>query len=439
MRLITNLYILLPISLAFAEQPNLLIVSIDTLRADHLGCYGYTRPTSPNIDRLAKEGARLRTMICENPVTGPSFCSIMTSVPSHRHGCKRNGLPMRWDGQTLAQILKERGYSTAAIISNWTLRKKFTMLDRGFDLYDEAFTRKRWFRIYLNELPADKVNLQAFKWLKLRPGRPFFLWVHYTDPHAPYTHHAEFDRRLLAAGKYPKKDIHHYDSEIAFSDKHLGAFLQRFRKLGLDRNTLTVFVGDHGEAFGEHGYEGHGRRVHEPGILVPCIFRYPGVINPGKLAGLTQTLDILPTILDVLGIKEPDGIEGMSLKEALIGRANIPERQLFSQAYIGFAPSVLPRKSGPRRGLPRQLCLRDTRYKCVFTPRKGKIEFFNLQNDPRELTDLSKTDPMLVGAYVRTLMTYFKEIDATIRKKGTTEIRLTQEEVDRLKSLGYIE
>jgi arylsulfatase A-like enzyme len=222
---------------SFLLSHNVIIVSVDTLRADHLGCYGYPRDTSPNIDALALDGVKFNGCYTPSPLTTPAIASMLTSLPPFKHGAKRNGLSIFTRIKTLPQFLKEEGYYTGAFISNWTLKKKLCHLDRGFDTYTEILTRKRRYGLYSPEGEAPEVNLEVYKWLYGNKGKKFFLFVHYTEPHGPYVYHKEFDKGYdrIDPEFYPKGSNHKktkkYDTEIGFVDFYIGELIQKRRKL----------------------------------------------------------------------------------------------------------------------------------------------------------------------------------------------------------------
>ncbi|MCP5050402.1 MAG: sulfatase, partial [bacterium] len=218
------------------------------------------------------------------PYTVPSFSTMMTSLPPHKHGAKRNGLGIYKDIQTLPSLLKTSGYRTAGIISNWPLRKKLSKLDRGFDSYQNAFTRKRYFGLTRSEGTAPIVTQKTIDWLRKyqENPEPFFLWVQYTDPHAPYKSHPahQFDYNGVNPAIFPKgtriKKIKRYDSEIAFTDHHIGRLIHELKRLNLYNDSLIVFNSDHGESFGEHNYLKHGKKLYNSTLHVPLMVKLPG-------------------------------------------------------------------------------------------------------------------------------------------------------------------
>ncbi|MCP4214110.1 MAG: sulfatase-like hydrolase/transferase, partial [bacterium] len=186
---------------------NIILISVDTLRADHLGCYGYPLNTSPNIDALAGDGVLFSRCFTLTPLTAPAFATVFTSLPPHKHGAKRNGFGIFKKVKALPFYLKRYGYKSAAVISNWPLKKKLSRLDRHFDNYYEVFTQKRYLGMTNPEGDAPTVNRKTFGWLEKNHKKRFFLWVHYTDPHALYVPHKDFkyDYTKLDSSVFPPK------------------------------------------------------------------------------------------------------------------------------------------------------------------------------------------------------------------------------------------
>ena len=308
---------------------NVLLITIDTLRADHLGCYGYTGIQTPAIDALAKEGIRFEWAFTPVPITLPSHVSIMTGMNPASHGVLNNG-EYRLDNsvKTLAQILRQHGLATAAFVGAFVLSRQFG-LDQGFERYDDALRPTQEgaheaFSLY-NERKGEMVTEASIQWLKKENPNRFFLWVHYFDPHFPY------DPPQAFKSAYPD---HPYDGEIAYTDHCIGLLLKELADLKVLEDTLVVLVADHGESLGEHKETTHGIFLYDATVRVPLILHYPGLHHSGVQSseqhsleqhpsGLlpqgsvfsqpVKTLDILPTILDLLEIPHPAGLQGKSL------------------------------------------------------------------------------------------------------------------------------
>ncbi len=423
---------------SFLHSNNVIIVAVDTLRSDHLGCYGYPRNTSPNIDDLASDGIKFIDCYTPSPRTTPAFASMLTSLPPYKHGAKRNGLSIFDKTKTLPQYLKEKGFYSGAFVSNWTLKKKLTHLDRGFDTYTEILTRKRWFGLINPEGEAPKINPEVYRWLCKNKGKKFFLFVHYTEPHDPYIYHKEFDKSYdrIDPAYYPQgsnhKKIRKYDTEIGFVDFYIGKLIQKLKEYGLYENSLIIFLADHGESFGEHDYYGHGRKLYNSGLRVPLIVKLPGSRLKGtEVKGNVSLLDVTPTIFSLLGYPIPDEMEGKNLFE--------PENQrvLFFECYMG---DVLSEKGEKFR-----LKVKPVRYglvkghdKLIFD--KG-IEVYDLDTDRFELTNIYNNPGEMFPEMTTLIRGYMNKVEKYIeysKKYYKQRSKLTKEELETLKSLGYI-
>jgi arylsulfatase A-like enzyme len=293
---------------------NLLFISFDTTRADHLGTYGYDAETSPNVDLLASKGAVFEHAFAHVPSTLPSHSSMFTGLLPPSHGVRCNGkFLLSPERLTLAEILRDEGFDTAAVLGAFPLERRFG-LSQGFGLYDDEFrppTAEGDSRIWLGheyrdfERRADEVTDRALEWLEEREG-PWFLFVHYFDPHAPYSPRGNWRSRFDSL----------YDAEIAFADHHLGQLVGALE--GIEGRTLVVFTADHGESLGEHDEEQHGRYVYNATIHVPLVMVLEGTIQAGlRIEENVGHVDILPTVLEVLGVRTPAKLEGRSLASAL--------------------------------------------------------------------------------------------------------------------------
>ena len=322
------------------NRPNIILISVDTLRQDHVSAYGYGRNTTPNIDRLLKSGVWFTNATSNIPLTNPSFASLMTSRYPHEVGATRNGVPMIGETETLAQLLHAQGYATAAFLSNWPLKARISNLQKGFDVYDDNFYQKRWV-FFNNERDAKEVTKLAGNWLEKNPKQSFFLWVHYSDPHAPYNLHRGFS--FTQKGETPtdtQAQIDAYDSEVGYTDHYLGLLLAQINSLGLKKNSLIFFIADHGEQLGERGYTGHGRYLFEPSIRVP--FGLSGPISAGqRIDAQVELLDVAPTILAYAGIPAGKNMRGRNLLPFIAGRKNWPANYI-----VYLKPS--PARSAPR-------------------------------------------------------------------------------------------
>lgn len=406
------------------DRPNVLFLSVDTLRADHLGCYGYTKNTSPNLDRLAAESVLFTDTTCEVPLTGPSFGSIMTSRPPRANGATRNGLRLPDEVKTVAEVFKGAGYQTFCVQSNWTLKAKLSGIERGFDNYDDKFHDKRWGIIKPERHGQEVTRLALAQFANRDVSKPFFGWVHYSDPHAPYHTHREFNVWKKDAWRLGKADKVRakYDSEIAFSDAEIGKLLA-----ALPANTIVVFASDHGESLYEHGYLGHGRRIYQDNMHIAFTVRAPG-LAPGRNTQPTRGMDIGPTMLGVAGLGKPNGMLGLDL----FGEAVPANRVRVFETYGGAVPN-LPGAEAIMggRGPMRQGVL-DGGWKLIVDGKRE--ELYQLSADPGELRNLAKDNPDKVRELRVHLTRWEKEYPRAEEKVQ----ELSEDDRAALEAFGYL-
>ncbi len=359
-----------------ASGMNLLVVTLDTTRADRLGCYGYAKAATPTLDALARRSIRFANATSVAPITLAAHASIFTGRYPFQHGVRLNAEYRLPPGEvTLAERLRAQGYETAAFVSAFVLDARYG-LDQGFDLYDDRVEAGggTGFPAGTIERPADRVTDAALLWLEGRsPGRPFFAWVHYFDPHAPYQPPAALAARF--AGRA-------YDGEIAFVDQQLGRLLARLAAKGLESRTVVVALGDHGESLGDHGESTHSVFVYDSVIHVPFLLSVPGAsgVAGSVEEGVVSQVDLVPTLLQLLGVKgSPAGSEPALDGRSLVGSAPPPDRSVFSESLapfldFGWAPLYALRR-------------RDD--KAILAPRP---EYYDLRSDPAELKDLGSVD-----------------------------------------------
>lgn len=342
--LLASLCLLVPLAGRCAPPPAadpapapVIILSIDTLRRDHLSCYGYPRATSPHIDQLAKDSTRFTNAVVPRPLTSPSVASLLTGMYPYRHGVPHNFVQLHESLETLAERLAREGYQTAAFVSNYMLLADLSNFHQGFEHYDDILPDKELHRAFYERIAADTVGA-AMTWLEQeRDDRPLLLWVHLMDPHGPYTPPAEYkdhfprgESEILPRSKIPgyqflgSRDraeyVSLYDAEIFYSDLWIGRLLDALRERGLYDPALIVFHADHGEALGEHGeYFRHGQDLYEPCLGIPLIIKPPaGTPSLGSRSDvLASVIDIYPTIFDLLGKPIPPDLDGESLKQVI--------------------------------------------------------------------------------------------------------------------------
>ena len=356
---------------AGAAGPNVVLITLDTTRADHLGCYGYALAQTPNLDRLAAEGTRFARVYAPAPLTLPSHTSILTGLYPATHGVRNNGHDLDPRLRTLADILKARGYATAAFVSSFSVDSRFG-LGRGFDVYDDTFDAQAPLKGANAERRAQVTFSRFSRWLdKTGPGE-FFAWVHYYDPHQPYDPPPPYREEL--AGRP-------YDGEIAYMDHYVGAVLDALRAKGVLDQTLIVVAGDHGEGLGDKAETGHGIFLYDETLRVPLIFWDPRALpRPRVVPGEVRLIDVAPTVLDLLGLTAgASGFEGQSLGPWI--------RNKSSRDLDSLIESFYPRENF---GWSELVGIVSWPWKYIQAPRP---ELYDLAADPEEKTDRAASSP----------------------------------------------
>jgi arylsulfatase A-like enzyme len=420
-----------------------LILTIDTLRLDRVSAWGYRRQTTPSLDRLLAGGARFTEARTVEPLTNPALCSMFTSLYPQEHGATRNGLRLRPDARSVARALARRGYATAAFVGNWTLRNAISGLGDHFQEYHEVLTRKRWLGLFKGEATAEDLTDAALDWLGRRDPqsrRPFLLWVHYVEPHAPYRLQEPFAARLGidTKGEVAKSD--RYDTEIAFADQHAGRLIAAIEAdPALAANTLIVFAADHGESLGEHGDWGHGRTLYDQALRIPLAFVWPGHIRPGVVSAAALNLDVAPTILGLAGLPSPSSFHGVDWSPVLRGEAEpAKERVLWFQAHKGAVLSAKEEKGARRRGLLAvgSLLWPQERMEIVHVS-DGRRSLFDLASDPGELHNLAASTRMSPSKPLQGWLADLRRGLAASDRLGSQPI--DAESAAKLRALGYAE
>ncbi len=423
-------------------KPSVIFIGVDTLRADHLGCYGYHRPTSPNIDRFAEDAVLFKNCITPCPRTTQSVASIMTGKYPWEHGVRElhHDLP---DGETtLAEVLKEAGYHTISVVATGVLYQK---IDRGFDVVVD--TKEEW--------KAEVTTDHAIRELE-QAEEPYFLWVFYRDPHMPYQAHglpfdSDYDGRfkhflgfkeiphgeLFFKNPMTEREREHavalYDSEILFLDREIGRLLDYIEERGDD--PIIVFLSDHGESLGEHDYYfDHGDLLNQPSIRVPLIIK--GLDFPGSRVEKTvRLIDVSPTVLNHLGRRPDIEVTGVDLAaHASDGGARLPA---FSETGKTFYQEAYEVGRRHLEGIPGRLrSVVDNDRKLIYIPTREGIswELYDLESDPEELTNIFPRRP---GPELSRMMRQLEEVAHS--SGGDDEVpALTEEERRRLRALGYM-
>src|SRR5260221_104279 len=397
-------------------SPNLLLVSIDTLRADHLGCYGYAAARPPTLDALAASGLRFAQATTVMPLTLPAHSSLLTGTFPAHHGVRDNGGFYLGDQETtLAEVLREKGYRTGGFVGAFVLDSRWGIA-QGFERYFDDFDLSRYEGVGMDAVQrrGDEVVAKALEWLAAERERPFFAWVHLYDPHTPYDppepYRSQFPATLEGA----------YDGEIAWSDALVGRLLAALREDGRLESTVLVVVGDHGESLGEHREQTHGFFVYDATVHIPMIMAGPRV--PARaVAEQVRIVDVMPTALDLLGVPVPKAVQGKSL---------LPLARGESLGLLAVSESWYPRY---HYGWSELKALRDGRYKLIDAPRR---ELYDLARDGGELADGAAADPARSDALAKALRDTLAGLTSASAAKGPQSIDPEAEE--RLQALGYL-
>lgn len=388
---------------------SVLLITIDTLRADALGSYGNAAALTPALDQLAAEGVRFTRAYAHNVVTLPSHANILSGRLPFEHGARDNSgyrVPATLD--TLATLLKARGYRTGAFVSAFPLDSRFG-LDRGFDVYEDSFAdAARPAFLEQERRGAETVRL-AQQWIDAGGKQPYFCWIHLYEPHFPYRPEEPLASRFADRP---------YDGEVAAADAALAPLLERVLAVPVEHRPMIVVTSDHGESLGEHGEASHGIFAYEPTLRVPLVLYAPGLWPSSVVSSPATHVDLLPTVLDALAIAPPPDLPGRSLALDIISRAG-GDRPIYFEALSG----MLNRGWAPLRGIVSG----ETKYIDLPIP-----ELYDLGRDPGETRNLAEVEPGR-SAQMRELLRRFPE-SADVARVDTE----TEEVRNRLRSLGYI-
>ena len=406
-----------------------------------MSCYGYSRNTSPNLDQLLESGAMYTAARTVEPLTAPALASMLTSLAPHEHGSTRNGLRVRGDLPSLPRILRRQGFRVGAFVGSWTLRDKLWGMAAHFDHFEDVLTKARWYGLVKREASAVDINERAIEWLtdhkKEAGSRPFFAWVHYVEPHAPYKMQREFLDQL---GPSPDGDVYsskgRYDSEIAYVDFYATDLVKQVREMFGDGEMLILFAADHGESLGEHNYWGHGRHLYEATLRIPMGVIWPGRIEPMAIGAPATIIDIAPTVLGLLGIDVPDFFQGFDWTGVLVGGEAPPEDRVTTyQAHKG---SVGPKEEQVKlrqRGLLQVARIEGNR-KEIYRLGNQRRMVFNLARDPSEIDDevdaqSSISEPLRI--WLETVKSGLLVSDELPPPS------MSEEDVEAMRALGYID
>ncbi len=423
---------------AAEQRPSIVVITVDALRADRLGCYGYERSTSPNIDRLVARGVRFERAWTPEPLTGPAMCSMVTGLLPHQHAASRNGLRMKAGLDSFPLALAEQGWNTAAFVGTWTLKDKLTRLGEHFDDYGERLKRKRWFGVLNSEATAEDVTDDALDWVKninkTDPDSPFLLWTHYIEPHAPYRFHDEYAERLdVNNDKLTKSD--RYDTEIAAVDESIGLLLDGIRRYVHERDLIVVFTADHGESLGEHHYWGHGRYLYEPSLRVPLAIVWEGRIEAGSVTEQANLIDLAPTLLGLAGLEAPDDLPGLDWSDSILANAPVSEQARCFQAHKGAVHGGRDSERARSKGLL-WVGVIDGDHKEIFKPGRQILQIYDLGADPGELETLATVETRPSEELIACLAEVSDGLGSLDRLATQ---KLDDETIEQLKALGYLE
>jgi len=409
---------------------NIILITTDTLRADHLGCYGYPWARTPSIDRLAKEGVLFARMLASVPLTLPSHTSFITGLYPGAHGVHDNGAYVLGEEKTtLAEYLRDHGYRTAAAVSSFQLNGKYG-IDQGFAEYDDGIPKEFLIhdvriaegpkadniRYQSEQRRADQITAWAREWLEKGGVEPFFLWLHYFDPHETYDPPPPYD------SMFPSLPFPHnkYDGEIAFLDEEIGALLQLLEERGLYDRTLVVFSADHGEGLGEHQEMYHDTFIYDSTLRIPLILSggaLPDEWAASVVAEPARSVDVLPTLLEMIGVDPDKEVQGRSLIPAMAGKASEGEWWNYCETH-----SPTHNLCAPLYGIYSR------EWKYVEAP---KPELYHLAVDPGETRNLIHSHPEKANELSRRL--------AALLPEAVSEPRELDEETrEKLEAIGYV-
>ena len=399
-----------------AGRPNILLITLDTARRDRFSCYGHPRETTPHVDALAREGILFEDCVTSIPVTLPSHATILTGLEPYQHGVRNNGsFSLEDEFLTVAEVLLEEGYRTGAVIGAYPVIGRFG-LAQGFESYDDTLT------LEVADTPvtqrrAEEVTSRGLRWLAAPRAAPWFLWLHYFDPHDPYTPPEPWADAFRESP---------YDGEMAYMDSHLGGLFRELKRRGLWNNTFILLTADHGEGLGDHGESSHSLFLYKTTMSVPLILKFPlgprwegDLLRGRRIDGLAATADIFPTLLSLVGAGDriPAGATGQDLTalaaEGGAGRAAVYMETLVPQLDYGWSPLY---------------ALREADWKLIFGPNP---ELYDLREDPGEERDLYGSHPERVEEMRGRLLALSSE------NRMARQVAMDEETVEALRSLGY--
>jgi choline-sulfatase len=379
---------------------NVVLIVVDTLRADRLGVYGYGRPTSPRLDEWAARSTVFTRAYSHAPWTGPSIASFFTSLEPKDHGIASWKQPLDPAHLTLAEHLKASGYRTSAVVSHGILAPHY-QFNQGFDTYDTSLTAGR--------LPREATTAREVTDLGLAAtggSQPFFLWLHYFDPHDAYLAHE--------GHAFGDRDSDRYDSEIAFTDAQIGRFLDGLRERGLAERTVVALVADHGEEFGDHGGFRHSKTLYDELLRIPFLLHVPG-LPAGRVERVVRGIDVAPTLLEVVGVPVPAAFAGRAVPWTAAGFALEADRVHVAET----------------QNLGDQRAILTWPWKLIEVRNEDRVRLFDLAADPGEQRNLWKERPDVGQPLRERLSEHYRQ------RRVAPEAAVPSEIDEAIRSLGY--
>jgi arylsulfatase A-like enzyme/Tfp pilus assembly protein PilF len=395
------------------SELNVVVVTLDTLRADHLRCYGHPDVQTPHIDALAEQGVLFEQATATVPLTFPSHSSMFTGQIPPTHGVRDNGgFFLEADKVTLAERLQEAGWTTGAFVAAWVLENRWG-LAQGFDHYSDRFDLSKYKVVSLGTVQkrGDEVMDDALRWIEQNRQKKFFAWIHLYDPHTPWDPPEPYKSRYPGQG---------YVGEVAYTDAVVGRLTAYLKEKGLDRNTVIVLTADHGESLGEHGESTHAFFVYDATTHVPFIVKTPWG-DRGRAKTQVSGVDLMPTVLDLVGLPPQPGVEGRSVARAILH----PEAEL---GHVAYSETYFPRY---HFGWQHLRALRDGREKYIEAP---EPEFYDVLADPKESKNLYKS----MSARAERLRLQLEKLAGSGRDATPERQQMDPETLQRLAALGYV-
>ncbi|MHC4439617.1 MAG: sulfatase-like hydrolase/transferase, partial [Planctomycetota bacterium] len=410
------------------EIRNILLISIDTCRADHLGCYGYPLDTTPNIDAVAGEGIVFEHTISPLPYTLPAHCTMLTgTIPPYHRVVDNTDYKLSEGDVTLAELLQEKGYVTAGFVSSFILDSRFG-LEQGFDFYDDDFEEASD-TMDINQQIGGETTNDVIEWLRTHKDEKNFIFLHYYDPHFTYEPPEPFASKFRnvpppehVKTRFEQVLFDGYAGEIAYTDHCIGQVIDKLRELGLYDSTMIIITSDHGEMLGQHGEGFHGYFIYQPAIRVPLIFKLPRLSKHKRITSTVGLVDIVPTVCSVLGIDLSTPVQGRDLSPCFNSDWLPP-----SGRYL-FCQSLEPTKYNANS----LLGVVTDRYKYIKTTRS---ELYDLADDPDELNNITVEQADRSQTMEKKLLQILQE---TARDEEDGKEHMDNQTRERLESLGYI-